>query len=163
MMLFRRSSQSESARDQRRPVGRTVLRSALAGLATAMVMFMSPGVANAEVSLSTSQSYGYAAAGIDFTGASSFHVYDLVVADWACDGEAPYAQFMYRLGSSTHRWDYTPTKRYDYSGCDLGDLTTYYNLDFTLSGDTVADLTLVICNSSGCHNGNVVHNPYVGG
>ena len=147
-----------------RRLRRAGLRSALAGLAAmTMTVVLSAGVAHAEVSLSTSASYGYAGAGIDFTGSSSFHVYDLVVADWACDGEAPYAQFFYRLGSSVNRWDYTPTKRYDYSGCDLGDLTTYTNLDFTLSGDTIADLGLVICNSSGCRLGNVVHNPYVAG
>ncbi len=128
-----------------------------------MVMVVAPGVAHAELNLSASQSYGYAGAGIDFTGPSSFYVYDLVVADWGCDAEAPYAQFFYRLGSSTHRWDYTPTKRYDHSGCDSGDFTTYTNLSFSLSGDTIADMGLVICKSSGCHLGNVVHNPYVGG
>ncbi|WP_410638454.1 hypothetical protein [Amycolatopsis sp. lyj-346] len=144
-------------------MGRTGLGAALAAVAAAVVTVVVPGVAHAQQNLSASQSYGYAGAGIDFTGPSSFHVYDLVVADWGCDGEAPYAQFFYRLGSSTHRWDYTPTKRYDHSGCDSGDFTTYTNLNFTLSGDTIADMGLVICRSSGCHLGNVVHNPYVGG
>ncbi|QFU89676.1 hypothetical protein YIM_22490 [Amycolatopsis sp. YIM 10] len=162
-MLFYRP-RGEGLKERRGLLRRTGLRSALAALATAMVMVISPGLAHAELNLSTSRSYGYAGAGIDFTGPSSFHVYDLVVADWACDGEAPYAQFFYQLGSSTHRWEYTPTKRYDHSGCDLGDLTTYYNLDFTHSGDTIAFLAVVICNSSeGCHEGNIVHNPYVVG
>jgi hypothetical protein len=151
-------------KEQLRRLRRTGLRSALVGLtATATVMVMSPGVAHAELSLLASDSFGYAAAGIDFTGPSTFNVHDLVVVDAACNAEAPYARFYYRLGSSIHRWDRTPAKRYDHSGCDAGDFSTYTNLPFELSGDTIAEVFLVICDSSGCEPGNTVHNPHVGG
>jgi hypothetical protein len=56
---------------------------------------------------------------------------------------AVYAYFLFFNGEL--RPDSTPTDRYDYSGCDTGDYTTYHNLNCAISGDTITYLGVVIC------------------
>ena len=41
--------------------------------------------------------------------------------------------------------DTTPTRRYDYSGCDKEDHTAYNNLSWSISGDSITYFAVVVC------------------
>jgi hypothetical protein len=89
---------------------------------------------------------------------------DLIVSDWGCADRPVYAYFLYYMGSGHP--DTTPTRRYDYSGCDTGDNTKYNNLTYSISGDTITYLSVVICRdafSGPCRAGALSdRNPYAG-
>ena len=67
---------------------------------------------------------------------------DLIVSDWGCDATPVYAYFMWHNGS---RWDSTPTKRFDYSGCDTGDNTAYNDLFWNANADNIDYMMVVVC------------------
>ncbi len=109
----------------------------------------------------SAQDYGYAGATFDWTGRSSFGNIDLIVSDWGCDGKPVYAYFLYQKSSG--RWDNTPTHRYDYSGCDTGDYSEYHNLSFSISGEGITQVGVVICRDAWdgpCRVGGLSSNPY---
>lgn len=108
----------------------------------AIVAVPAAGAADQEL-IWSAQDYGYAGATFDWTGPSSAGNIDLIVSDWGCDGKPVYAYFLFYNGSG--RPDSTPTHRYDYSGCDRGDYSTYNNLSWSISGDTITYLGVVIC------------------
>jgi hypothetical protein len=91
----------------------------------------------------SAQDYGFAGATFDWTGPSSAGNIDLLVSDWGCDGKPVYAYFLFYDGAL--RPDSTHTHRYDYSGCDTGDYTSYDNLTWSISGTTLTYLGVVIC------------------
>ena len=41
--------------------------------------------------------------------------------------------------------DTTPTRRYDYSGCDKEDNTKYNDLKWSISGDSITYFGVVVC------------------
>ncbi|HUQ60851.1 hypothetical protein [Lentzea sp.] len=102
-----------------------------------------PAGAAASDFIYSGQDYGYAGASFDWTGRSSIGNIDLIVSDWGCDAKPVYAYFLFYTGSLTP--DTTPTRRYDYSGCDEGDYTTYNNLTWSISGDSITYLGVVVC------------------
>ncbi|HEX8869786.1 MAG TPA: hypothetical protein VF821_29265 [Lentzea sp.] len=89
------------------------------------------------------QDYGYAGATFDWTGRGSVGNIDLIVSDWGCDAKPVYAYFLFYNGS-LHP-DSTPTHRYDYSGCDKEDYTTYNDLKWSISGDSITYFAVVVC------------------
>jgi hypothetical protein len=91
----------------------------------------------------SAQDYGYAGATFEWTGPSSVGNIDLLVSDWGCDSKPVYAYFQFYDGSLNP--DTTPTRRYDYSGCDTGDYTAYNDLSWQISGNTITYLGVVIC------------------
>jgi len=91
----------------------------------------------------SAQDYGYAGATFDWTGPSSAGNIDLLVSDWGCDSKPVYAYFLFYDGAL--RPDSTPIRRYDYSGCDTGDHTSYDNLSWSISGSTLTYMGVVIC------------------
>lgn len=122
-------------------VSKIAAAAALALSATAVST--SPAGAAAQEFIYSGQSYGYAGATFDWTGPSSVGNIDLIVSDWGCDAKPVYAYFLFYNGSL--RPDTTPTRRYDYSGCDKEDNTKYNNLTWSISGDTITYMGVVIC------------------
>lgn len=89
----------------------------------------------------TPDSYAYAS----FQWSDNGGVYniDMSVHDWECDGHPTYAYFQtYRAGSRTYG---TTVRRYDHSGCDTGDSTSWSNLYIPDSGDKITSLRLRVC------------------
>ncbi len=102
-----------------------------------------PAGAAASDFIYSGQDYGYAGASFEWTGRSSIGNIDLIVSDWGCDAKPVYAYFLFYNGSGYP--DTTPTHRYDYSGCDEGDYSTYNNLTWSISGDSITYLGVVVC------------------
>lgn len=119
-----------------------VAAAAVVALSATVVNAPSAGAAAQEF-IYSGQDYGYAGATFDWTGPSSVSNIDLIVSDWGCDAKPVYAYFLFYTGSG--RPDTTPTHRYDYSGCDEGDYTTYNNLTWSISGDTITYMGVVVC------------------
>ena len=86
--------------------------------------------------------YGFADATWDWTGPGSASNIDLTISDWKCDGHPVYAYFLFWDGAL--RPDSTPTRRYDYSGCDLGDNSNYHGLSWSTSNN-ITYMSVVIC------------------
>ncbi|MFD9700347.1 hypothetical protein [Lentzea sp. NPDC059081] len=122
-----------------------VSRVAAAVAVALSVVAVSTPPAGAAVSdfIYSGQDYGYAGASFDWTGRSSIGNIDLIVSDWGCDAKPVYAYFLFYNGSLYP--DTTPTHRYDYSGCDKEDYTTYNNLSWSISGDSITYLGVVVC------------------
>lgn len=118
-------------------------RLAIVALASVAVFIVAAPAASAQPFIRSAQSYGYAGATFDWAGPSRVSNIDLIVADWGCDAKPVYAYFHYYTGSG--HVDRTPTNRYDHSGCDTGDWTEYPDLSFSVSGDSVTYLAVVIC------------------
>jgi hypothetical protein len=110
---------------------------------SAIVVTTPPAGAAAQEFIYSAQDYGYAGATFDWTGPSSASNIDLLVSDWGCDAKPVYAYFLFYNGS-LHP-DTTPTRRYDHSGCDKEDHSTYNNLKWSISGDTITYMGVVIC------------------
>lgn len=99
----------------------------------------------------SSDTYGYAGATFDWTGPGRASNIDLIVSDWGCDSNPVYAYF--RVTRTNGGVWTTDTKRWDYSGCDTGDYTTYNDLSLS-DGYNIAYLQVVICvRNGGCHTG----------
>ncbi|HEX7301863.1 hypothetical protein [Lentzea sp.] len=128
-----------------RSVKKTISRVAAAAAVALSVMAATTPPAGAAVSdfIYSGQDYGYAGASFEWTGRSSIGNIDLIVSDWGCDAKPVYAYFLFYNGS-LHP-DTTPTHRYDYSGCDKEDYTTYNNLSWSISGDSITYLGVVVC------------------
>jgi len=151
--------QARRAWSARTWAGLTALFAAFA----AVVAFMAP-TASASESLESdlitaSTSYGYAGATFDWTGPGQASNIDLLVSDWGCDANPVYAYFVVTR-TNNETWS-TSTKRWDYSGCDTGDYTSYNNLSLS-DGYNIAYLQVVICvRNGGCHTGGKSgRNPY---
>jgi hypothetical protein len=110
---------------------------------SAAVVTTPPASAAVSDFIYSGQDYGYAGASFDWTGPSSVANIDLIVSDWGCDAKPVYAYFLFYNGS-LHP-DTTPTRRYDYSGCDKEDNTKYNDLKWSISGDTITYLGVVVC------------------
>jgi hypothetical protein len=115
---------------------------AVVALSAVVVLAPSAGAAAQEF-IYSGQDYGYAGATFDWTGRSSVGNIDLLVSDWGCDAKPVYAYFLFYNGS-LHP-DTTPTRRYDYSGCDKEDYSSYNNLTWSISGDSITYMGVVIC------------------
>ena len=135
---------------------RTVLAAGLAvGAAIAV-----PGAAQAASDfVYASNTYGYAGASFDWSGPGSVTNIDLIVSDWECDSNPVYAKFRVNRTNNTY-WT-TSTERWDYSGCDEGDYTTFNNLTIS-DGYNIKTIQVEICVRNGsCHWGGVSGiNPY---
>jgi hypothetical protein len=159
-MNFRTRLRSRGIRDARYRAGLTALIAAFA----AVVAFLAPTAAATEQKadaefIFASASYGYAGATFDWTGPGRASNIDLVVSDWGCDSNPVYAYFrVTRVNGGV--W-FTDTKRWDYSGCDTGDNTTYNDLSLS-DGYNIAYLQVVICvRNGGCTTGGTSgRNPY---
>lgn len=90
-----------------------------------------------------SADFGFVGATWDWAGRGKLTNIELVVADWACDGKPVYGYLEY--GDGYGWWDRTPTNRYDYSGCDLGDDTIYRGLSFSTTAGDIAYVFPVVC------------------
>lgn len=137
---------------------------ALIAAFTALIAFMAPAAsaaqqkANAEL-IYASASYGYGGATFDWTGPGQASNIDLIVSDWGCDSNPVYAYFkVTRTNGGV--WS-TDTKRWDYSGCDKEDNTSYNDLSLSDSYN-IAYLQVVICvRNGGCTtSGTSGRNPY---
>jgi hypothetical protein len=153
---FRPRLRSQGTWAARRRAGITTTIAAF----VAVIAFLAPTAAAAEPEwISVGTSYGYGGATFDWSGPGRASNIDLVVSDWGCDSNPVYAYF--RVTRSNGGVWYTDTKRWDYSGCDSGDSTTYNNL--SLSDDyNIAYLQVVICvrNGSCATSGASGRNPY---
>ncbi|MDX8142521.1 hypothetical protein SK854_10370 [Lentzea sp. BCCO 10_0061] len=117
---------------------------AAAVVALSAVVVNAPSAAAADQEfIYSGQDYGYAGATFDWTGRSSVGNIDLLVSDWGCDAKPVYAYFLFYNGS-LHP-DTTPTRRYDYSGCDKEDYSSYNNLTWSISGDSITYMGVVVC------------------
>jgi len=87
--------------------------------------------------------FGFVGATWDWAGRGRLRNIELVVADWACDRKPVYGYLEY--GDGYGWWDRTPTNRYDYSDCDLGDHTTYTGLSFSTTAGDIAYVFPVVC------------------
>jgi hypothetical protein len=124
-------------------------RTFIAGILAIMTALAVPSAAQAATG-DTYASAGYGFAGADWTwsGPGQASNITLIVADWACDANPVYAYFLV-IRSNGGAWT-TDTRRYDYSGCDLGDNTTYTGLSIS-DGYNIAYLKLYICvRNGGC-------------
>ncbi|RAS67114.1 hypothetical protein C8D87_103453 [Lentzea atacamensis] len=119
-----------------------VAATAVVALSAAILHTPAAGAAEQEF-IYSGQDYGYAGATFDWTGPSSVGNIDLIVSDWGCDAKPVYAYFLFYNGSM--RPDTTPTRRYDYSGCDKEDNTKYNNLTWSISGDSITYMGVVVC------------------
>ena len=119
-----------------------VAAAAVVALSAVVVNAPSAGAADQEF-IYSGQDYGYAGATFDWTGRSSVGNIDLLVSDWGCDAKPVYAYFLFYNGS-LHP-DTTPTRRYDYSGCDKEDYSSYNNLTWSISGDSITYMGVVVC------------------
>jgi hypothetical protein len=148
------------SRSFRRIISRVA--AAIAVALSAVVAATPPAGAAAQEFIYSGQDYGYAGATFDWAGPSSVSNIDLIVSDWGCDAKPVYAYFLFYNGS-LHP-DTTPTRRYDYSGCDKEDYTTYNNLKWSISGDTITYMGVVICRDAAngpCRVGGLSgRNPY---
>ena len=117
---------------------------AAAVIALSVVTVNTPSASAADQEfIYSGQDYGYAGATFDWTGRSSVGNIDLLVSDWGCDAKPVYAYFLFYNGS-LHP-DTTPTRRYDYSGCDKEDYSSYNNLTWSISGDSITYMGVVVC------------------
>ncbi|WP_439656939.1 hypothetical protein ACSHWB_31650 [Lentzea sp. HUAS TT2] len=119
-----------------------VAAAAMIALSVVTVNTSPAGAADQEF-IYSGQDYGYAGATFDWTGRSSVGNIDLLVSDWGCDAKPVYAYFLFYNGS-LHP-DTTPTRRYDYSGCDKEDYSSYNNLTWSISGDSITYMGVVVC------------------
>ncbi|MFJ5986493.1 hypothetical protein [Lentzea sp. NPDC092896] len=119
-----------------------IAAAAVVALSAVAVAAPSAGAADQEF-IYSGQDYGYAGATFDWTGRSSVGNIDLLVSDWGCDAKPVYAYFLFYNGS-LHP-DTTPTRRYDYSGCDKEDYSSYNNLTWSISGDSITYMGVVVC------------------
>ncbi|SFR05972.1 hypothetical protein SAMN04488564_102928 [Lentzea waywayandensis] len=119
-----------------------IAAAAVVALSAVVVNAPSAGAA-AQEWIYSGQDYGYAGATFDWTGRSSVGNIDLLVSDWGCDAKPVYAYFLFYNGS-LHP-DTTPTRRYDYSGCDKEDYSSYNNLTWSISGDSITYMGVVVC------------------
>lgn len=115
---------------------------AVVALSATVVKAPSAGAAAQEF-IYSGQDYGYAGATFDWTGRSSVSNIDLIVSDWGCDAKPVYAYFLFYNGS-LHP-DTTPTRRYDHSGCDKEDYSKYNDLKWSISGDSITYMGVVVC------------------
>ncbi|MCX2951713.1 hypothetical protein [Lentzea sp. NEAU-D7] len=115
---------------------------AVAALSAVVVNTPSAGAADQEF-IYSGQDYGYAGATFDWAGRSSVRNIDLLVSDWGCDAKPVYAYFLFYNGS-LHP-DTTPTRRYDHSGCDKEDYSSYNDLTWSISGDSITYMGVVVC------------------
>ncbi|MFE7837040.1 hypothetical protein ACFU53_13630 [Streptomyces sp. NPDC057474] len=129
---------------------------ALTAAFAAVVAFLAPTAAantqkaDAEL-IYASAGYGYGGATFDWTGPGRASNIDLIVSDWGCDSNPVYAYF--RVTRTNGGVWFTDTKRWDYSGCDTGDNTTYNDLSLS-DGYNIAYLQVVICvRNGGCTTG----------
>ncbi|GHH29560.1 hypothetical protein [Lentzea cavernae] len=117
---------------------------AAAVVALSAVVVQAPSAsAAAQEFIYSGPSYGYAGATFDWAGRSSVRNIDLLVSDWGCDAKPVYAYFLFYNGSLVP--DTTPTRRYDYSGCDKEDHTAYNDLTWSISGDSITYMGVVVC------------------
>ncbi|MFD4643478.1 hypothetical protein ACFWN2_39650 [Lentzea sp. NPDC058436] len=117
---------------------------AAAAIALSAVVIHTPSAsAAAQEFIYSGPSYGYAGATFDWAGRSSVRNIDLLVSDWGCDAKPVYAYFLFYNGS-LHP-DTTPTRRYDYSGCDKEDYSSYNDLTWSISGDSITYMGVVVC------------------
>lgn len=117
---------------------------AAAVVALSAVVVNAPSAsAAAQEFIYSGQDYGYAGATFDWAGRSSVRNIDLLVSDWGCDAKPVYAYFLFYNGS-LHP-DTTPTRRYDYSGCDKEDYSSYNDLTWSISGDSITYMGVVVC------------------
>jgi len=122
-------------------------RSVLVGAAvTALFTLVGAQSAYAAEDIHVGTDYGFAGATFDWAGPGKVSNITLTVADWGCDAEPVYAQFLV-IRTNGGSW-YTDTKRYDYSGCDTGDSTTYRNLSLS-DGYNIKYLRVRICVDGG--------------
>ncbi|MGW6442967.1 hypothetical protein [Lentzea sp. NPDC055074] len=119
-----------------------VAAAAVVALSAVVVTAPPAGAADQEF-IYSGQDYGYAGATFDWAGRSSVRNIDLLVSDWGCDAKPVYAYFLFYNGS-LHP-DTTPTRRYDYSGCDKGDYSSYNDLTWSISGDSITYMGVVVC------------------
>lgn len=110
---------------------------------SAVVVNSPPAGAAAQEFIYSGQDYGYAGATFDWAGRSSVRNIDLLVSDWGCDAKPVYAYFLFYNGS-LHP-DTTPTRRYDHSGCDKEDYSSYNDLTWSISGDSITYMGVVVC------------------
>ncbi|NKE62882.1 hypothetical protein FXN61_41635 [Lentzea sp. PSKA42] len=119
-----------------------VAAAAVVALSATAVSAPSAGAAAQEF-IYSGQDYGYAGATFDWTGRSSVSNIDLIVSDWGCDAKPVYAYFLFYNGSL--HLDTTPTRRYDHSGCDKEDYSKYNDLKWSISGDSITYMGVVVC------------------
>ncbi|MCR3751859.1 hypothetical protein [Lentzea californiensis] len=119
-----------------------VAAAAVAALSAVVVNAPSASAADQEL-IYSGQDYGYAGATFDWAGRSSVRNIDLLVSDWGCDAKPVYAYFLFYNGS-LHP-DTTPTRRYDHSGCDKEDHSSYNDLTWSISGDSITYMGVVVC------------------
>ncbi|MEV6710948.1 hypothetical protein AB0M48_02795 [Lentzea sp. NPDC051208] len=119
-----------------------VAAAAVAALSAVVVNTPSASAADQEF-IYSGQDYGYAGATFDWAGRSSVRNIDLLVSDWGCDAKPVYAYFLFYNGS-LHP-DTTPTRRYDHSGCDKEDYSSYNDLTWSISGDSITYMGVVVC------------------
>ncbi|ANZ40308.1 hypothetical protein BBK82_34050 [Lentzea guizhouensis] len=124
-----------------RTVNRVVAATAVA-LSVVVATTPAAGAADQEF-IYSGQDYGYAGATFDWTGRSSVGNIDLLVSDWGCDAKPVYAYFLFYNGALVP--DSTPTRRYDHSGCDKEDYSSYNNLTWSISGDSITYMGVVVC------------------
>ncbi|MDX8051686.1 hypothetical protein SK571_20035 [Lentzea sp. BCCO 10_0798] len=119
-----------------------VAAAAVAALSAVVVNTPSASAADQEF-IYSGQDYGYAGATFDWAGRSSVRNIDLLVSDWGCDAKPVYAYFLFYNGS-LHP-DTTATRRYDHSGCDKEDYSSYNDLTWSISGDSITYMGVVVC------------------
>ncbi|RDI26425.1 hypothetical protein [Lentzea flaviverrucosa] len=119
-----------------------VAAAAVAALSAVVVTAPSASAADQEF-IYSGQDYGYAGATFDWAGRGSVRNIDLLVSDWGCDAKPVYAYFLFYNGS-LHP-DTTPTRRYDHSGCDKEDYSSYNDLTWSISGDSITYMGVVVC------------------
>ena len=129
------------SRSFNRFVNRVVAATAVA-LSVVVANTPAAGAADQEF-IYSGQDYGYAGATFDWTGRSSVGNIDLLVSDWGCDAKPVYAYFLFYNGALVP--DSTPTRRYDHSGCDKEDHSSYNNLTWSISGDSITYMGVVVC------------------
>ncbi len=123
---------------------------------------MLPARAHANEWIYATNTYGYAGATFDWTGRGRVSNIDLYVSDWECDGQGVYAYF--KVIYTDWTYNYTDTKRWDHSGCDTQDYSTYNDLKIE-EGFDILYLQVIMCRRDGpCKAGNLSgENPYVRG
>jgi len=104
--------------------------------------------------------YGYAGATFNWTGPGQLSDIDLLVTDQKCDSNPVWAYF--RVNRTNNTFFTTGTRRYDYSGCDKEDYSTYNDLSLS-DGFDIKTVQLIICVRNGsCHTGGESdRNPYL--
>lgn len=141
-----------ASRRIRVPLRRHRRRTTLIGVFALLLTFIIPQTAaHAEEFIRANADWGYAGATFDWAGPGRATNIDLLVSDWRCDGDPVYAVFLV-VRTNGGAWK-TDTKRWDHSGCDRGDYTSYNNL--SVSDDfNIAYLRVYICvRDGGCKIG----------